>query len=166
MVSSPDRSALPGGSSPQHSKFLSSHMRSGRACIPAVIAVVCRVISAFLGSGGKLGPAHRRHQRHEEESRDHQWQNDLRYVTKQQLVQQTDRVRSKVIGGVFTLVFPALTCYSLLFMRFAYKVQPRNWLLFACHFTNEGAQLIQGSRLIKYKYDLLFLINNIISCLP
>ncbi|CAJ0918940.1 unnamed protein product [Ranitomeya imitator] len=45
----------------------------------------------------------------------------------------------------------ALTCYSLLFMRFAYKVQPRNWLLFACHFTNEGAQLVQGSRLIKYK---------------
>ncbi|KTG05414.1 hypothetical protein cypCar_00029122 [Cyprinus carpio] len=51
MVSSPDRSALPGGSSPQYT---------------------------FLGSGGKLGPAHRRHQRHEEESRDHQWQNDLR----------------------------------------------------------------------------------------
>uniref|UniRef100_A0A8B9JJM3 Mitochondrial pyruvate carrier n=1 Tax=Astyanax mexicanus TaxID=7994 RepID=A0A8B9JJM3_ASTMX len=25
----------------------------------------------------------------------------------------------------------ALVCYSMLFMRFAYKVQPRNWLLFA-----------------------------------
>lgn len=36
-------------------------------------------------------------------------------------------------------------------MRFAYKVQPRNWLLFACHMTNETAQLIQASRLIKYK---------------
>lgn len=45
----------------------------------------------------------------------------------------------------------ALCCYSLLFMRFAYKVQPRNWLLFACHLTNESAQLIQGGRLIKYK---------------
>lgn len=45
----------------------------------------------------------------------------------------------------------ALTCYSLLFMRFAYKVQPRNWLLFACHLTNETCQLIQGGRLIKYK---------------
>lgn len=37
-------------------------------------------------------------------------------------------------------------------MRFAYKVQPRNWLLFACHLTNESAQLVQGSRLIKYKW--------------
>lgn len=29
-----------------------------------------------------------------------------------------------------------LTCYSGLFMRFAWKVQPRNYLLFACHFCN------------------------------
>ncbi|XP_067416876.1 mitochondrial pyruvate carrier 1-like, partial [Emydura macquarii macquarii] len=49
--------------------------------------------------------------------------------------------------------FTALCCYSLTFMRFAYKVQPRNWLLFACHLTNEGAQLIQGGRLIKYKME-------------
>ncbi|XP_075199888.1 mitochondrial pyruvate carrier 1 isoform X2 [Anomaloglossus baeobatrachus] len=54
----------------------------------------------------------------------------------------------EIISGRMTF---ALTCYSLLFMRFAYKVQPRNWLLFACHFTNECAQLVQGSRLIKYK---------------
>ncbi|XP_069830488.1 mitochondrial pyruvate carrier 1 isoform X2 [Dendropsophus ebraccatus] len=54
----------------------------------------------------------------------------------------------EIISGRMTF---ALTCYSLLFMRFAYKVQPRNWLLFACHFTNEFAQLVQGSRLIKYK---------------
>ncbi|VEN64432.1 unnamed protein product [Callosobruchus maculatus] len=39
-----------------------------------------------------------------------------------------------------------------MFMRFAWKVQPRNMLLFACHFTNEGAQLIQLSRALKYKY--------------
>ncbi|XP_073527546.1 mitochondrial pyruvate carrier 1 [Phyllobates terribilis] len=54
----------------------------------------------------------------------------------------------EIISGRMTF---ALTCYSLLFMRFAYKVQPRNWLLFACHLTNECAQLVQGSRLIKYK---------------
>ncbi|XP_030053938.1 mitochondrial pyruvate carrier 1 [Microcaecilia unicolor] len=53
-----------------------------------------------------------------------------------------------IISGRMTF---ALSCYSLLFMRFAYKVQPRNWLLFACHITNEGAQLIQGGRLIKHK---------------
>ncbi|XP_023079361.1 mitochondrial pyruvate carrier 1 isoform X2 [Piliocolobus tephrosceles] len=54
----------------------------------------------------------------------------------------------EIISGRMTF---ALCCYSLAFMRFAYKVQPRNWLLFACHVTNEVAQLIQGGRLIKYK---------------
>ncbi|XP_044143908.1 mitochondrial pyruvate carrier 1 isoform X1 [Bufo gargarizans] len=52
-----------------------------------------------------------------------------------------------IISGRMTF---ALTCYSLLFMRFAYKVQPRNWLLFACHLTNECAQLVQGGRLINF----------------
>ncbi|KAF3832528.1 hypothetical protein F7725_026193 [Dissostichus mawsoni] len=63
----------------------------------------------------------------------------------------TDMKKSpEIISGRMTF---ALSCYSLLFMRFAYKVQPRNWLLFACHLTNESAQLIQGSRLIKYNMD-------------
>ncbi|XP_064180589.1 mitochondrial pyruvate carrier 1-like isoform X1 [Anguilla rostrata] len=56
----------------------------------------------------------------------------------------------EIISGRMTF---ALTCYSLLFMRFAYKVQPRNWLLFACHITNECAQLVQGGRLINYKME-------------
>uniref|UniRef100_A0A3Q2Y0Y0 Mitochondrial pyruvate carrier n=1 Tax=Hippocampus comes TaxID=109280 RepID=A0A3Q2Y0Y0_HIPCM len=56
----------------------------------------------------------------------------------------------EIISGRMTF---ALCCYSLLFMRFAYKVQPRNWLLFACHMTNESAQLIQGGRLIKYNLE-------------
>lgn len=46
----------------------------------------------------------------------------------------------------------ALSVYSLMFMRFAWKVQPRNLLLFACHFTNECAQLTQGARFINYYY--------------
>uniref|UniRef100_A0A8C6I4H6 Mitochondrial pyruvate carrier n=1 Tax=Mus spicilegus TaxID=10103 RepID=A0A8C6I4H6_MUSSI len=54
----------------------------------------------------------------------------------------------EIISGRMTF---ALCCYSLTFMRFAYKVQPRNWLLFACHVTNEVAQLIQGGRLINYE---------------
>ncbi|XP_035485071.1 mitochondrial pyruvate carrier 1 [Scophthalmus maximus] len=63
----------------------------------------------------------------------------------------TDMKKSpEIISGRMTF---ALTCYSLLFMRFAYKVQPRNWLLFACHLTNEAAQLVQGSRLIKYNLE-------------
>mmetsp|Transcript_11095 Transcript_11095/g.20064 ORF Transcript_11095/g.20064 Transcript_11095/m.20064 type:complete len:127 (-) Transcript_11095:67-447(-) len=40
----------------------------------------------------------------------------------------------------------ALCVYSLVFMRFAYKVQPRNMLLFACHFANETVQLYQLQR--------------------
>lgn len=39
-----------------------------------------------------------------------------------------------------------------MFMRFAWKVQPQNMLLFACHFTNEGAQITQGVRFINYNY--------------
>ncbi|KAG0000876.1 pyruvate transporter mpc1 [Entomortierella chlamydospora] len=46
----------------------------------------------------------------------------------------------------------ALTVYSMLFMRFAWMVQPRNYLLFACHATNEAAQLVQGYRYIQYHH--------------
>lgn len=37
-------------------------------------------------------------------------------------------------------------------MRFAWRVQPRNYLLFACHATNATAQLIQEGRFINYWY--------------
>ncbi len=40
----------------------------------------------------------------------------------------------------------ALCIYSLLFMRFALVVEPRNLLLFSCHFANETAQLYQLQR--------------------
>ncbi|CAK8671990.1 mitochondrial pyruvate carrier 1-like [Clavelina lepadiformis] len=40
----------------------------------------------------------------------------------------------------------ALCVYSALFMRFAWMVIPRNYLLFACHITNETCQLIQLGR--------------------
>lgn len=49
----------------------------------------------------------------------------------------------------FNMTF-ALTCYSMMFMRFAYMVIPRNWLLFACHFINTGAQMTQLGRCVKY----------------
>lgn len=48
--------------------------------------------------------------------------------------------------------FSALTLYSLVFMRFAWKVQPRNLLLLACHVTNAGAQITQGYRFLDYHY--------------
>lgn len=56
----------------------------------------------------------------------------------------------KYISGKMTL---ALCVYSLLFMRFAIKVQPRNMLLFSCHATNEVAQLVQGYRYLKYQEE-------------
>lgn len=52
----------------------------------------------------------------------------------------------------YMLSFLALCLYSLVFMRFAWKVQPQNLLLFACHATNEAAQLTQGARFINYNY--------------
>ncbi|KAJ2719372.1 pyruvate transporter mpc1 [Coemansia sp. Benny D115] len=52
----------------------------------------------------------------------------------------------KISGKMTT----ALTFYSLLFMRFAWMVNPRNYLLFACHATNEVAQLVQLSRYVNY----------------
>jgi len=44
----------------------------------------------------------------------------------------------------------ALVIYSATFMRYALAVTPKNYLLFACHFVNEGAQLTQGYRYLQY----------------
>lgn len=55
---------------------------------------------------------------------------------------------------VVSLYLPALCIYSMLFMRFAWRVQPRNMLLFACHFSNEVCQLIQLGRFAKYRWGL------------
>ncbi|KAK6257774.1 hypothetical protein QUC31_001233 [Theobroma cacao] len=43
----------------------------------------------------------------------------------------------------------AMCVYSLLYMRFAWVVQPRNLLLLACHASNETVQLYQLSRWMK-----------------
>jgi len=44
----------------------------------------------------------------------------------------------------------ALAVYSGLFMRFAWMVKPRNYLLLACHVTNESLQIFQGYRYWTY----------------
>ena len=44
----------------------------------------------------------------------------------------------------------ALIIYSATFMRYSLAVQPRNWLLFACHAVNETAQITQGVRWYRY----------------
>jgi hypothetical protein len=40
--------------------------------------------------------------------------------------------------------------YSCLFMRFAWMVQPRNYLLLACHASNEVVQQTQMYRWYRY----------------
>lgn len=62
-----------------------------------------------------------------------------------------DVMASLFLPHTHTHTHIALCIYSILFMRFAIKVHPRNMLLFACHFTNETAQLIQLSRWAKYE---------------
>lgn len=52
-----------------------------------------------------------------------------------------------ISGGMTT----ALGAYSICFMRFAWKVQPRNYLLFACHAVNFSLQSIQGGRFISHQ---------------
>lgn len=44
----------------------------------------------------------------------------------------------------------ALCIYSATFMRYSLAVTPANYLLFMCHFVNEGAQLTQGYRYLNY----------------
>lgn len=44
----------------------------------------------------------------------------------------------------------ALCIYSATFMRYSLAVTPKNYLLFACHFVNECAQLTQGYRYLQY----------------
>ncbi|TFK41175.1 hypothetical protein BDQ12DRAFT_646996 [Crucibulum laeve] len=60
------------------------------------------------------------------------------------------RKDEEVISGTMTT---ALACYSMVFMRFAWRVQPRNYLLFACHLTNATAQTVQDARFVNYWYN-------------
>ena len=46
-----------------------------------------------------------------------------------------------------------LCVYSLLFMRFAWRVQPRNYLLLACHACNEVVQGNNLRRHYQWKYS-------------
>ncbi|XP_004714641.1 mitochondrial pyruvate carrier 1-like protein [Echinops telfairi] len=55
----------------------------------------------------------------------------------------------EIISGRMTA---ALIFYSLAFMRFAYRVQPQNLLLMACHGTNVVAQSTQATRYLLYHY--------------
>ncbi|RHY21611.1 hypothetical protein DYB36_011514, partial [Aphanomyces astaci] len=49
-------------------------------------------------------------------------------------------------------LYVAMAVYSMIFMRFAWMVQPRNYLLLACHASNEAAQLYQLKRALVHKW--------------
>ncbi|CAG8516559.1 2916_t:CDS:2 [Ambispora leptoticha] len=60
-------------------------------------------------------------------------------------------ISPKMTPDQYSITFStAMMAYSAAFMRFAIQVQPRNLLLFACHLTNETAQIVQASRYIHY----------------
>jgi len=44
----------------------------------------------------------------------------------------------------------ALSGYSAVFMRYAFAVTPKNYLLFACHAINFSSQATQGYRYLQY----------------
>ncbi len=46
----------------------------------------------------------------------------------------------------------ALVVYAGTFMRYSLAITPKNYLLFACHTINFGAQSIQGYRYIDWNY--------------
>lgn len=54
-----------------------------------------------------------------------------------------------LISGTMT---GALLMYSAVFMRYAFAVTPKNYLLFGCHVINETAQLGQAYRFLDYNY--------------
>ncbi|KAF1845648.1 UPF0041-domain-containing protein [Cucurbitaria berberidis CBS 394.84] len=53
----------------------------------------------------------------------------------------------EIISGRMT---GALTLYSGTFMRYAFAVTPKNYLLFGCHAINFSSQLVQGYRYLQY----------------
>ncbi|CAL5228861.1 g12071 [Coccomyxa viridis] len=55
----------------------------------------------------------------------------------------------ELISGNMTGV---MCVYSALFMRFAWEINPRNYLLLACHAANETVQLNQLRRWYGYHY--------------
>mmetsp|Transcript_1594 Transcript_1594/g.3607 ORF Transcript_1594/g.3607 Transcript_1594/m.3607 type:complete len:142 (-) Transcript_1594:72-497(-) len=60
------------------------------------------------------------------------------------LTKEPDTISPKMTG--------VLCMYSALFMRFAWVISPRNYILFACHVSNECVQLNQMRRWATWRY--------------
>ena len=53
---------------------------------------------------------------------------------------------NKPVSAISGKMTGVMCVYSLMFMRFAWMVQPRNYILLACHASNEVAQCYLLSR--------------------
>ncbi|KAJ5090737.1 Mitochondrial pyruvate carrier 1 [Penicillium argentinense] len=53
----------------------------------------------------------------------------------------------EIISGTMT---GCLLVYAATFMRYSLAITPKNYLLFACHMTNFGAQSVQAYRYLNY----------------
>lgn len=63
-----------------------------------------------------------------------------------------DSVSDHFVNFLAFVSLAAVLCvYSILCMRFAWMVCPRNYLLLACHASNESVQLYQLSRWLKHQ---------------
>lgn len=62
----------------------------------------------------------------------------------------TKKAPEKLSGGMQG----ALCMYSMLFMRFAWVVQPRNYILLSCHAANETVQSYNMYRWADHTYSL------------
>ena len=62
------------------------------------------------------------------------------------LIQGLNDIFNKPVDKISPNTTGVLCVYSVLFMRFAWVIQPRNYLLFSCHASNEGVQLNQMRR--------------------
>ena len=60
---------------------------------------------------------------------------------------------SKDAGMISGPMTTALGAYSICFMRFAWMVKPRNYLLFACHAVNFSLQSVQAGRFITHQME-------------
>ncbi|EOR04110.1 hypothetical protein E3P77_00055 [Wallemia ichthyophaga] len=59
------------------------------------------------------------------------------------------RKDEEIISGTMTAT---MVVYSTTFSRFAWRVNPRNYLLLACHATNAVTQSVQALRFSNYWY--------------
>lgn len=76
-----------------------------------------------------------------------------KWIVQLRRFQGTCKLVSLTVTPILPLTFRVLVIYSSLFMRFSWKVIPRNMLLFSVHFSNVTLQGNLLFRRIKYEWE-------------